>query len=80
MDDPYGDPIILSLDSLASEIKKSRVCLTGEGVDEILIYILTIKFFPCVIIAFKYNLKFVINHFNYSQSSKNLIKKFISYS
>lgn len=80
LDDPYGDPIILSLDSLASEIKKkSRVCLTGEGVDEIFGGYPHHKIFSILNIAFKYNLKFVID-FLLLNLPKNLIKKFISYS
>ncbi len=36
LDDPYGDPIILSLDRIFDQIKgKQRVIVTGEGSDEI---------------------------------------------
>jgi asparagine synthase (glutamine-hydrolysing) len=37
LDDPYGDPIIFLLDTLAKNIKKNnyKICLNGEGVDEI---------------------------------------------
>ena len=37
LDDPYGDPIIFLLDTLAENIKNNnyKICLNGEGVDEI---------------------------------------------
>jgi asparagine synthase (glutamine-hydrolysing) len=37
LDDPYGDPIIFSLNDLAKSISndKIRICYNGEGVDEI---------------------------------------------
>lgn len=79
LDDPYGDPIILSLDTLAKEISKNkRVCLAGEGVDEVFFGYPHHKIFYILkIIDFLHCKKFL--NFTLKYISPKIIQNFLGY-
>lgn len=79
LDDPYGDPIILSLDTLAKEISKNkRVCLAGEGVDEVFFGYPHHKIFYILKIIDFLNCKKFLN-FTLKYISPKLIQSFLGY-
>lgn len=81
LDDPYGDPIIFSLNDLAKSISddKIRICYNGEGVDEIFGGYTHHKIFMIINFIKKYYLNFLASS-TLKYLPNKIINNFFGYS